>query len=188
MLYDIRCIGCQFMAENYSFDVVSEFAYLGSTITSRNDVRLDIKHGTIFVVFLRSRQAKTSVMLPDQMQRPWEYFKVWVDNNFRIRKNYELHKVLNDMLLRAAIQNGYIGLEMPLKWMKTIWLKRILILGSVGIYEEDDLIQINKLPSVVLNLLLVSLYALPSKHSTQCLALDSTKSVYEVKETYKNML
>ena len=40
---DVRCIDSQNAVDNYTFDTVNEFIYLGSAITIKNDVSLEIK-------------------------------------------------------------------------------------------------------------------------------------------------
>ena len=40
---DVRRIDSRITANNYTFDTVKEFIYLGSAVTTKNDVRLDIK-------------------------------------------------------------------------------------------------------------------------------------------------
>ena len=43
MSKDVRHIDSRIMADNYTFDTVKEFIYLGSTVTTKNDVGLEIK-------------------------------------------------------------------------------------------------------------------------------------------------
>ena len=40
---DVRRIESQITANNYTFDTVKEFIYLGSAVTTKNDVSLEIK-------------------------------------------------------------------------------------------------------------------------------------------------
>ena len=40
---DVRCIDSRITADNYTFDTVKEFIYLGSAVTTTNDVSLEIK-------------------------------------------------------------------------------------------------------------------------------------------------
>ena len=40
---DMRRIDSQITADNYTVDTVKEFIYLGSAVTTKNDVSLDIK-------------------------------------------------------------------------------------------------------------------------------------------------
>ena len=40
---DARLIDSQITADNYTFDTVNEFIYLGSGFTTKNDVSLEIK-------------------------------------------------------------------------------------------------------------------------------------------------
>ena len=37
---DVRCIDSQITADNYAFDTVKKFIYLGSSVTTKNDVSL----------------------------------------------------------------------------------------------------------------------------------------------------
>ena len=41
---DVRCIGSQITAEIYNFNIVKEFIYLDSAVTTKNDVSLEIEH------------------------------------------------------------------------------------------------------------------------------------------------
>ena len=40
---DVRRIDPQITADNYTFDIVDEFFYLDSAVTTKNDVSLEIK-------------------------------------------------------------------------------------------------------------------------------------------------
>ena len=44
---DVRRIDSQIAADNYIFDTVKEFIYLGSVVTTNNDVGLEIKRRII---------------------------------------------------------------------------------------------------------------------------------------------
>ena len=41
---DMRRIETQITADNYTYDLVSEFVHLGSAISTKNDVSLQIKY------------------------------------------------------------------------------------------------------------------------------------------------
>ena len=43
VLSDVRRIDSRITADNYTFDTVKEFIYLGSAVTTKNDVSLEIK-------------------------------------------------------------------------------------------------------------------------------------------------
>ena len=45
---DVRRIDSRIMADNYNFDTVEEFIYLGSAVTTQNDVSLEIKRRITF--------------------------------------------------------------------------------------------------------------------------------------------
>ena len=40
---DVRCIDSQITTDNYAFDTAKDFIYLGSAVTTKNDVSLQIK-------------------------------------------------------------------------------------------------------------------------------------------------
>ena len=53
---DVRHIDSQITADNYTFDTVKEFIYLGSVVTTKNDVSLEISYNVIF--YLRRTEYK----------------------------------------------------------------------------------------------------------------------------------
>ena len=46
---DMRRIDSQITTDNYTFDTVNEFTYLGSAVATKNDVSLEIKQNIIHV-------------------------------------------------------------------------------------------------------------------------------------------
>ena len=42
---DVRRIYSQVTADNYTFEIVNEFVYLGFAVTNKNDVSLEIERG-----------------------------------------------------------------------------------------------------------------------------------------------
>ena len=155
---DVRHIDSQITADNYTFDTVKEFIYLGSVITIKNYVSLENKRRItldnrcyyglngqlsnrdlsrttnlilyktlILPILLYGAEAQTLLSTDAAVLRVFErknlrkiFGPVRVVDDFRIRFNSELYKLLNDI-----------------DFVQRINIQRLRWLGHVVRMEED---------------------------------------------------
>ncbi|XP_060665650.1 uncharacterized protein LOC132797914 [Drosophila nasuta] len=113
---ELRRLDSQLTAENYSYGSVKEFIYLGTAITSTNDVSLEIKR--------RITLANSQMQLLLECSRGKFFAKIFgpicVDDVYRIRYNHELYELYGDVDVANRVKSQ------RLRW-----------LGHVARMDED---------------------------------------------------